>query len=125
MYAVSTPKGCEQGFQWPKRLSQNERILRLIINKRERRLAKAKMTRRRFEYISDESRLSRITLLRENGLYWPRISKRGESKLRCEEKMKYKRRCENARADCVRENVENNHDDSELILLVLVSYCEQ
>ena len=40
--AVSTPKGCEWGFQWPKRLSQNERILWLIINKRERRRAKSK-----------------------------------------------------------------------------------
>ena len=70
-----------------------------------------------FEYVSDESRRSRITLWRENGICWSRILKRGESKIRREEKMKYKRQCKNAKADCVREDIENNRDDSKLILL--------
>ena len=54
-----------------------------------------------------------------------RLLKRGESKVLRKEKTKCERRCESAKEDGVREDVENNCDDSKLILLALISYCEQ
>ena len=54
-----------------------------------------------------------------------RIMKRGESETRHEEMTKYERRWESVKEDCVCEDVENNRDDSKLILLALISYCEQ